>query len=493
MNKANLHFLVTCVMLLVLVFSAFPQPEQAGAQVLEAPGDFNKIIPIDLSAFQSVWSITLTWDSSEGAVEYEYCVDKIEGSTCDDTWISAGTNPSAQITYLEANTPYYWQVRAINGDEFTEADGGTWWKFITGGYTRFHAQLVENNVLGIDWRPGNSVTMTIDDLSNDGEIDFTETKIADSFGSVVFNNLAGLQVSPDMYITMSDGVVFKSHLVINLQVTEVDIDADTVSGTGRAGVLMHVQHCQYNGCLWRRWATIQSDGTWQVDFSVPGSGMDEQELLDIVPGTSGEALYPDVDADHSDANWYINQRFIAHPEEERVDGTGWSYGATVTIEIDDPATQANPDYTGTTTAVVDPGDPNQTWFNLDFKGQYDLRPGDVVTVTDGKTVKVHTVTKLRITNVNPTTDVISGTAEPSSYVDLQICGVGGCASRTELSDSNGVWAADFSVVGDQPWEQIPFDILPDSTGNSLQWDGDVDSTMLQWSVKYENFLPLVQR
>lgn len=286
---------------------------------------------------------------------------------------------------------------------------------------------------------------------------------------------------------------FKSHTVISLQVSGVDVDTDTVWGTGTVGAHLHAQHCQYNGCLWGRWTTVQADGTWQVDFSVAGPGPDEKEILDIVPGTSGEAIYPDADADHTDANWYIYQRFDAHPEEERVDGTEWALGATITVEINAPATPANLDYTGTTTVTVIPEDASHTWFNLDFKGQYDLKPGDVVTVTDGTTTKAHIVTSLQITKVDPATDVVSGTATPNSYVDLETCWVGGCTYRTELADSNGNWSTNFGMVGDQPWEQTTFDILPDTIGNLRQWDDDIDGTMILWSVRYDVYLPLVMR
>jgi hypothetical protein len=259
------------------------------------------------------------------------------------------------------------------------------------------------------------------------------------------------------------------------------------------GVNLNVQYCQYNGCLWRRWTTIQPDGTWQIDFSVPGAGADEQEILDLVPGTTGEALYPDDDADHTDVNWYIAQRFDAHPDEERIDGSGWPTGATLTIDIDDPLTPANPDLTGTTTSLANSGDPSQTWFNFDFNGQYDLKPGDIVTVSDGKTVKQQPVTGLNITLIDPITDVISGTAAPDSYVDLQMCGPGGCTFRTELADSNGSWAANFSLLGDQPWEQTTLDLLPGDNGNARQWDEDIDSSMLQWTVRCLISLPLMLR
>ena len=103
-----------------------------------------------------------------------------------------------------------------------------------------------------------------------------------------------------------------------------------------------------------------------------------------------------------------------------------------------------------------------------------------MTVTDGTTTKQHTVTSLQVTKVNPTTDVISGTAAPNSYVDLQTCGVGGCTYRTELADSNGNWSANFGVVGDQPWELTTFDILPGTIGDARQWDDDIDATTVQW-------------
>jgi hypothetical protein len=493
MNKPKLHLYITCLALLSLCFASLPAPQNAAAQLPEAPGTFEKLTPIDQLAYRSVWVTTLTWSSSAGATEYEVCFDITDDNTCDSSWTSAGANLSAQITYLQANTTYYWQVRAGDGEETTEADDGEWWEFTTGGYARFHVQLRENNVIGIDWRPGNSVTMYIDDPSNGPGIDFTDTKEADANGTAFFYDLGGLQVSPGMLVTMNDGVVYKAHTVIVLAVTDVDIKADTVAGTGMAGVNLNIQYCQYNGCLWRRWATIQPDGTWQVDFSVPGAGGDEQEILDLVPGTSGEALYPDEDADHTDVNWFIAQRFDAHPSEERVEGSGWPAGAMLTIELDNPLTPAAPDFTGTTPSLANPGDPSQTWFNFDFNGQYDLQPGDSVTVTDGKTLKQQLVTGLKLGLIDPFTDVISGTAALDSYVDVQMCGPSGCAYRTELADSNGDWAANFSLAGDQPWEQITLDLLPGDNGNVRQWDGDIDSTMQNWSVRFLVSLPLMMR
>ena len=76
MNNAKKTCLVASVVLIVLTFSAFLHHHQADAQEHRAPASFTKLTPIDLSAFQSVWAITLDWDDSVGATQYEYCFDK---------------------------------------------------------------------------------------------------------------------------------------------------------------------------------------------------------------------------------------------------------------------------------------------------------------------------------------------------------------------------------------------------------------------------------
>jgi hypothetical protein len=354
--------------------------------------------------------------------------------------------------------------------------------------------MLENHIVGMDWLPGTSVTVTVDDPSNGPGIDFTDIKTADSYGTALFYNLGSLLLEPGMHVTMAGGGTLKSHTVMDLKVSQVDIDTDTVSGTGNlVGANLNIQHCQVEGCLWRRWATVQADGTWKADFSTAGPGGDETEILDMVPGTPGVAMWPDEDADHTEVNWYPAKRFAAYPDEERVDGTGWPWGKTITMTINDPGTPANPDYSDTTIVAAHPGNITQEWFNIDFHTQYDLKAGDIVTVTDGTTVKVHTVTGLKITDANPNANAVSGTAEAGSYVDIATCGVEGCVFRTELADLDGNWSANFGLIGDQPWEQALSDILPNTNGSVNQWDADADSTNIGWLALCKLFLPLIRR
>jgi hypothetical protein len=93
------------------------------------PGTFNKISPSNGSTSQP-YNPTLTWDSSTGATEYEYCYDTTNDNACGN-WTSSGANTSVGLSGLSYNTTYYWQVRASNSGGTTYADGSStaYWSF----------------------------------------------------------------------------------------------------------------------------------------------------------------------------------------------------------------------------------------------------------------------------------------------------------------------------------------------------------------------------
>lgn len=94
-----------------------------------APGSFSKNSPSD-GATNVSNEPTLAWESSSDADTYEYCIDTTTDNNCDN-WISNGTATEVTPSGLGSGTTYYWQVRAINTDETTEANGGSWWHFTT--------------------------------------------------------------------------------------------------------------------------------------------------------------------------------------------------------------------------------------------------------------------------------------------------------------------------------------------------------------------------
>lgn len=94
------------------------------------PAAFGKTSPISGTTGVPI-SPTLSWDTSTGAVSYEYCYDTTGPSCPGDVWTSTAAITSVALFDLDNGTTYYWQARAVNTGGTTEADGGTWWSFTT--------------------------------------------------------------------------------------------------------------------------------------------------------------------------------------------------------------------------------------------------------------------------------------------------------------------------------------------------------------------------
>jgi hypothetical protein len=97
-----------------------------------SPGAFGKVAPANGATGQPT-SLSLSWGTSSDATSYEYCIDTTVNGACDGSWIDVGNVLSAALSGLATSTSYSWQVRAVNGQGTTQADGGTWWQFTTQG------------------------------------------------------------------------------------------------------------------------------------------------------------------------------------------------------------------------------------------------------------------------------------------------------------------------------------------------------------------------
>jgi hypothetical protein len=118
-------------------------------------------------------------------------------------------------------------------------------------------------------------------------------------------------------------------------------------------------------------------------------------------------------------------------------------------------------------------------FWIDLRGSFDLVAGQVVTVSDGDTTKTHQVLDLVITDVDAATDVVSGTAEPFTTVEVQTHGAEP-AWRSVSVDASGNWSADFStLIGGG---QGIVDLQLSSPLSAYQSDDDGDITWADWIV-----------
>jgi len=132
----------------------------------------------------------------------------------------------------------------------------------------------------------------------------------------------------------------------------------------------------------------------------------------------------------------------AHPEWESVDGWFWPLGAELHLTIDDPNTAESPDLemSKIVDVVSDPPNNYSVWF--EFAGVYDLKQGDLVTMTDGTTIRNLVVSSVSINKVNLKIDTVTGTSEPGSVVRLPIPG-----ELFATADRKGKWKADFAAAG----------------------------------------------
>jgi hypothetical protein len=110
---------------------------------------------------------------------------------------------------------------------------------------------------------------------------------------------------------------------------------------------------------------------------------------------------------------------VAFPEAGVVEGLDWPLGSVVHLSIDDPATGISPDFERDGTVGQRPGIPG-THVRIGFEGEYDLKVGDLVTLTDGSTTQTHVVRNLAVTAVDTSADTVTGTADPGAVVQSWI-------------------------------------------------------------------------
>jgi len=90
-----------------------------------APAAFSKLLPGN-SKSGVKRPPHLTWESSTGATSYQVCASLTSGAC--SSWTTV-TGTSYDVPSTQPNKTYYWQVRAVNANGVTDANGGTWWSF----------------------------------------------------------------------------------------------------------------------------------------------------------------------------------------------------------------------------------------------------------------------------------------------------------------------------------------------------------------------------
>ena len=287
-----------------------------------------------------------------------------------------------------------------------------------------------------------------------------------TYGMVDFDLIGSLDLQGGQYISMTDTLTTKEHQVTNLVVTDIDPDADTVSGTADPSSLVEVY--EYDGGNWL-YPIADGSGDWLASYS---------GIYDLQPGSDGSASQYDADSDLTWWYWEVpNPTIEAQPDYEAIKGWEWPEGETVHVCVDsigfavDPTNPTQCDlYHGTETVELPPGW-SQTRVEFDLDGILDLQGGYYIAMTDGTTTKQHQVTNLVITGVDPDADTVSGTADPGSLVEVYEYDGGNWLFP--IANGSGDWLASYSGI---------YDLRPGSGGFARQYDGDSDQTRWYWEV-----------
>jgi hypothetical protein len=130
-----------------------------------------------------------------------------------------------------------------------------------------------------------------------------------------------------------------------------------------------------------------------------------------------------------------------------VEGWGWPLGATIHLIIDDLSTDVSPDYDQDETVILAPWGSGQLWVWFEFPGAYNLKPGDIVTLTDGVTPRTHVVQNIAISTVDPDENTVIGIAGVGQNVSLWSWEDPEGRVLEAAADEFGNWGADFDDVG----------------------------------------------
>ncbi len=339
----------------------------------------------------------------------------------------------------------------------------------------FLARLTQNRLTNISWPANIELTVVIDnDMEPGNGILFTGACTTDWWG-VCDIDIEGYTLARGDYVNVSGGGYVKDTWVADVYVTDVDVINDTVSGTAGPGIDQVTARIWSSPDMISRWEDV-SDGYWSADFSVPGDDPEnEAEIWDLVPGDDGVVRVNDGDGDATTEYWYVpNPRVVINVNENVAEGHDWDFGDTVTLEIDDPATPADPDYSDSGVVTDWEGNPLSSYIAFDTGGVYDIKSGDEVSLTDGLLTKYHVVSSVAITNIDAFMDMVTGTAEPGSEVQVWARDEGGGGAddvRYETADPSGDWMTDFADPSQPTW-----DIHPGTWVSAIQWDTDSDGT-----------------
>jgi hypothetical protein len=386
-----------------------------------------------------------------------------------------GANPGENTFDILSGTfvMVFYQTEAKTGGNtiWANANNPSFYVFLTQLHRDPYDGLT-SDPQGYEWPVGLPVTMTIDrpgtPLSPDFRIPGTSEEPWPRGGMHYWFNTSGILLYPGDSITVTNGETTITQVMSELAVMEYNLNTNQISGTAEPGKTVTVS---LHDPWIERSVVTEPNGIWMADFSIPGDGPDEQEVGELVPGSS----FSVSDGSANAYNIQITAPFItALPAWNIVKGEDFAQGADVTLTIDDPSTGVGTDIT--LQGVADQTGGMCTGWCAEFQmpDGFHLANGQSLTMEGGTGTISYTVSSLHITNVDLATSTVSGITEPYSKVDLYMFVAD--YSRHVVADQNGNWSTSFALPGNGSDEQTTCNFLIEPRCNDtisvIQMNGD---------------------
>ncbi len=337
---------------------------------------------------------------------FDVGANTISGTTNVDgeihVWINGG--PDRQVLA----TGGFWGANFSPDDLAPGMDGGAQQSDANGNRTHadwhvpnphIETDIDENWARAREWPNGTLLTLTIDDPSNGVGIDKTANAImgpapwnpGDPNDIVADFDLGGFDLQSGQLVKITDGTTERAYTIPSIVVTAFDLDADTISGTATPNAQVEV--CA-GSCTWR-FVTADGSGNWTANFS----GLVDLKQGIGCDGCGGVIWERDANDNTTQISWAvpITRAFYlkANAASDWVHAYGWQAGDPLTLVVDRPGVGSDVDYTTTVNAGAAPWNASSPVADIvgvfDLDSNYDLQPGDELTVSSAGHTETYTV------------------------------------------------------------------------------------------------------
>ena len=309
---------------------------------------------------------------------------------------------------------------------------------------RIRGSLTGEWVDGQGFAPETVLTLSID--TGAGLSPVTDPPTTDASGAFWYQTAEPLRAGHA--IRVSDGVITRDLTLVGLTVDEVDLEADTVTGTSDQPDGTPVFVSAGNQTDWEEVVTTVEGESWTAAFTI-----------DITQDPEAAIYDDDGDATVAHTRPPAQIRASAGNYPDRVEGYNFAPDTEVTITVD----------TGTGPAPV--SDPPTTdafgTFNYDSDPTFDLDPGDIVEVSDGSTTRTLTLVGLTFDTLDVAADTASGSSDQPDGTPVRV-NVGNDTDGEDVTTTitTGTWTANFTI-----------DITADTGGQAAIAEPDGDETI----------------